>query len=232
MPGVRITRIALIVVGLIALAVYPFAVGTGATNIGGVIALNAIVVLSLVVLTGWAGQVSLGQYAFVGDRRGRRRRADRGVGVPFWFAVPAATLIVAALAALIGLPALRIQGLFLPSSTFAFAAAVHRCCSTSATSAGCCPRRSTVRRFFFFDFEDERSMYFLCVVALVGAAVVVIGNLRRTASDATSSRCATTRRNVAVVRDPAVRTKLSRLRDLRRRWRGSPARSSRTSSAA
>ncbi|HET9770917.1 MAG TPA: hypothetical protein VFS16_08510, partial [Acidimicrobiia bacterium] len=64
-PSVRITRRVLIVLGLLAVGIFPFVTSTGQTNLGGIIALNAIVALSLVVLTGWAGQVSLGQFAFV-----------------------------------------------------------------------------------------------------------------------------------------------------------------------
>ncbi|MDQ1497813.1 MAG: branched-chain amino acid transport system permease protein livM, partial [Actinomycetota bacterium] len=54
-PAVRLTRRVLIVVGLLVVGIYPFVTSTGQTNLGGIIALNAIVALSLVVLTGWAG---------------------------------------------------------------------------------------------------------------------------------------------------------------------------------
>jgi branched-chain amino acid transport system permease protein len=177
--GVRIARVALIVLGLTALAVYPFAVSTGATNIGGVIALNAIAVLSLVVLTGWAGQVSLGQYAFVALGAVIGGALTGRVGVPFWFAVPATALMVALLAAVIGLPALRVQGLFLLVVTFAFAAAVQTVLFDDRYFGWLLPEAVDRPTFFFFDFEDERSMYFLCVLALVGATAMIVA-LRRT----------------------------------------------------
>ncbi len=205
--GVRIARIALVVIGLIVLAVYPFAVGTGATNIGGVIALNAIAVLSLVVLTGWAGQVSLGQYAFVAIGAVVGGALTARVGVPFWFAVPATTLIVAVIAAVIGLPALRIQGLFLLVVTFAFAAAVQAVFFDERYFGWLLPESVDRPTFFFFDFEDERSMYFLCVIALVAATAMIVA-LRRTRVG----------RNLIALRDnepgtrsfgvPAIRTKL------------------------
>ncbi|MDQ3781810.1 MAG: branched-chain amino acid ABC transporter permease, partial [Actinomycetota bacterium] len=53
--GLRLARRAAIGVGLAAVLLYPFVVSSGAQSLGGVIALSAIVVLSLVVLTGWAG---------------------------------------------------------------------------------------------------------------------------------------------------------------------------------
>ena len=205
--GVRLARIALIVLALVALAVYPFAVSTGATNIGGAIALNAIAVLSLVVLTGWAGQVSLGQAAFVALGAVIGGALTGRVGVPFWFAVPATALIVAILAAVIGLPALRVQGLFLLVVTFGFAAVVQGVLFDERYFGWLLPESVDRPTFFFFDFEDERSMYFLCVLALVAATAMVMA-LRRTRVG----------RNLIALRDneagtrsfgiPAMRTKL------------------------
>ena len=176
--SVRLTRRALIALGLLAVAVYPFVTETGQTNLGGVIALNAIVAISLVVLTGWAGQVSLGQFAFVAIGAVVAGALTAEVGLTFWLAVPLATAFTAAFAVVVGLPALRIRGLFLAVTTFAFAVAVHSLLFN--------PRyfdwllTDEIRRpsLFFFDFEDERSMYYLCVVALV-AVIVVVTNVRK-----------------------------------------------------
>jgi ABC-type branched-subunit amino acid transport system permease subunit/ABC-type branched-subunit amino acid transport system ATPase component len=82
--------------------------------------LYAMVALSLTVLTGWAGQLSLGQFAFVGVGGASAAVLVReGVGF-----VPA-LLLGAAAAALtaivVGMPALRRPGLFLAVVSFAFA---------------------------------------------------------------------------------------------------------------
>jgi ABC-type branched-subunit amino acid transport system permease subunit len=80
----------------------------------------AIVGLSLCLLTGWAGQVSLGQYAFVGVGSFAAARLAEA-GLP-WFLIPfAAGAVGAGVALAVGLPAVRIQGLFLAVSTIAFA---------------------------------------------------------------------------------------------------------------
>jgi branched-chain amino acid transport system permease protein len=62
-PSVRYTRWAVYALALLLLFGFPFVFSTGLTVLGAVIAVNAIVGMSLVVLTGWAGQVSLGQFA-------------------------------------------------------------------------------------------------------------------------------------------------------------------------
>jgi exopolysaccharide biosynthesis WecB/TagA/CpsF family protein len=83
-----------------------------------------IVVISLVVLTGWGGQISLGQFGFVaiGAAIGGTLVAD--VGVPFIPALVGTSALGGAIAVAVGLPAMRIQGLFLAVTTLAFAAAM------------------------------------------------------------------------------------------------------------
>ena len=80
----------------------------------------ALVALSLTVLTGWAGQLSLGQFAFVGLGAMTTAALVRdGLGFIPSCSSPAC---VAALAAMVvGAPALRRPGLFLAVTTFAFA---------------------------------------------------------------------------------------------------------------
>ena len=127
-------------------------------NLGGVIALHAIVALSLVVLTGWAGQVSLGQFGFAPSAP-----SSAAASPSTW----AAVLVRGARRdgrhrrpspSLVGLPALRIRGLFLAVDHVRLRhRGAARRSSTSGTSAGCCPTRSSGRRLFFLDFEDERA---------------------------------------------------------------------------
>src|SRR5207237_7536644 len=88
------------------------------------IALYGIIAVSLVVLTGWAGQISLGQFAFVGLGAAVTASLLVHAGADFLLALLASALVGAATAVLIGIPALRIQGLFLAVATLAFAVPV------------------------------------------------------------------------------------------------------------
>ncbi|HEY3239857.1 MAG TPA: branched-chain amino acid ABC transporter permease, partial [Acidimicrobiia bacterium] len=176
--SVRNTRLVLIVVGLLAVIIYPFVTSTGQTNLGGVIALNAIVAISLVVLTGWAGQVSLGQFAFVAIGAVVGGALTFTVGLSFWLAVPVATAFTAAFAVAVGIPALRIRGLFLAVTTFAFAVAAQKTLFSDRYFGWLLPQEVKRPSLFFFDFEDERSMYYLCVAALVLVIVLVV-NVRK-----------------------------------------------------
>ena len=177
-PGVRFGRIALLAIGATIVVLLPFFASTGLTATASGVAITGIVGLSLVVLTGWAGQVSLGQFGFVaigtvvgGSLVGR-------VGIPFWFVAPLMAVLVGAIAVVVGLPALRIRGLFLAITTFAFAIAVQSTLFNPDYFGWLLPDSIERPTLFLVDFADETSMYFLCLASLILSIVVVL-NLRR-----------------------------------------------------
>jgi branched-chain amino acid transport system permease protein len=207
-PSVRIARRVLVVAGLLAVVIFPFVTSTGQTNLGGIIALNSIVALSLVVLTGWAGQVSLGQFAFVAVGGVIGGALTAKVGLTFWLAVPVSAAFTAAFAVVVGLPALRIRGLFLAVTTFAFAVAVRSVLFEPRYFGWLLPQAVERPTLFFFDFGDERSMYFLCVAALVLSIVVVL-NVRKSRFGRVLIALRESEQNVAAFGIGAVRMRLA-----------------------
>lgn len=177
-PGVRVWRWAMIIIGVSALLLFPWALPTGPTNEAGYLALVGIVILSLVVLTGWTGQVSLGQFALVGVGAVVGGALTARADISFWFALPIGALVTGALAIFIGLPALRIRGLFLAVTTYAFAFAVESNLFNERYFGWLLPESVERPTLFLLDFEDERSMYYLSLTALL-IAVVVVTTLRR-----------------------------------------------------
>jgi ABC-type branched-subunit amino acid transport system permease subunit len=206
--SVRNTRWVLIAVGLLVVMIYPFVTSTGQTNLGGVIALHAIVAISLVVLTGWAGQVSLGQFAFVAIGAVVGGALTFSVGLSFWLAVPVATAFTAAFAVAVGIPALRIRGLFLAVTTFAFAVAAQKMLFSPRYFGWLLPEEVKRPSLFFFDFEDERSMYYLCVAALVVVIVLVV-NVRKSRFGRILIALRESEANVTSFGVTATRTRLS-----------------------
>ena len=77
-----------------------------------------IAALSVTVLTGWAGQLSLGQYGFVAIGAYGTIRFSEGLPVPVAILFGMIFGILAAL--IVGVPALRIKGLFLAVITLGF----------------------------------------------------------------------------------------------------------------
>jgi branched-chain amino acid transport system permease protein len=82
---------------------------------------DACVFLSLVVLTGFVGQISLCQFTFAGFGAFFAAIFTTDWGLPFFFAIPLAALCTAPIGAVVGIPALRIRGLQLAVVTLAFA---------------------------------------------------------------------------------------------------------------
>jgi branched-chain amino acid transport system permease protein len=177
-PALRLFRWGVAALGLLAAGLVPFIFATRLQVLFTVVILLTIAGLSLVVLTGWAGQVSFGQFGFVAVGAVVAGKLAVDQHWSFWLCIPAATVAAAIVAAIIGLPALRIRGLYLAVATFGFAVAVDGLLSSPRYFRDDLPRQISRPTLFFLDFEEERSMYFLCLAALVLAVLVVI-NLRR-----------------------------------------------------
>jgi ABC-type branched-subunit amino acid transport system ATPase component/branched-subunit amino acid ABC-type transport system permease component len=86
----------------------------------------AIVALSLVVLTGLVGQISLAQAALAGSAGFALSKLTTGWGLPFPIATILAALTATALGIIVGLPALRIRGAQPAVVTLALAVGLER----------------------------------------------------------------------------------------------------------
>src|SRR5439155_14730325 len=118
-----VAGVAVIVTGVLLAA--PYLVGTQRANFASLVIIYAIVGVSLVVLTGWAGQISLGQFAFSGLGAGVAGGLAVNHNLDFFLTLVIAGVVGAAVAVLIGLPTLRVPGLFLAVVTLGFAATVN-----------------------------------------------------------------------------------------------------------
>ncbi len=84
----------------------------------------AIAILGLAILTGFNGQISLGHGAFYAIGAYVTAILMSEYDVPYWATLPISAIACAAVGFLIGLPALRLGGLYLALTTFALAVAV------------------------------------------------------------------------------------------------------------
>lgn len=123
LPEVRLARLGLVAGPVLALAALPAVLPESRLNLLALVAILAIVGVSLVVLTGWAGQVSLGQMAFVGIGAAVGGAVTSRLGWDLSLGLLAAGLAGAMAATAIGIPALRIPGLLFAVTTLALAMA-------------------------------------------------------------------------------------------------------------
>lgn len=116
-PEVVAVRVAsAFVVGGLAF-VMPLALDTSNLIKATAVVIYAIIGLSVVVLTGWAGQVSLGQMAFVAIGAALTAKLSHEWQVDLFVALASCALVGALTAVVVGLPALRQQGLLLAVTT-------------------------------------------------------------------------------------------------------------------
>lgn len=84
-----------------------------------VMGIFVVAAVGLQITTGYAGQVNLGQSAFVGMGAYTAAALAHHFGLPFWVTIPAGGVGAAILGAIFGLPGLRIKGFYLALTTIA-----------------------------------------------------------------------------------------------------------------
>src|SRR4051812_28605635 len=144
----------------------------------------ALVALSLVILTGWVGQISLAQASFVGIGAYLTGLLVRS-GLQFPLTLPAVGFSSAAIAALLGLVALRVRGLYLAVATLIFAWMTQIYLFAQPWLAGIGGSSSiqtkalgTKGTFPYLDFTTRTTFYFV-MLSVVSAAMLGAANLRR-----------------------------------------------------
>ena len=115
------TRRQLILIALLLLAacVLPFAVSDYRVFQFNLVLVYAIALLGLNMLTGYNGQISLGHGAFYAIGAYCAAILMDKYGVPYWATLPVAAIVCLVVGFLFGLPALRLEGLYLALATFA-----------------------------------------------------------------------------------------------------------------
>ncbi|MHB1911547.1 MAG: branched-chain amino acid ABC transporter permease, partial [Acidimicrobiales bacterium] len=151
---------------------------TSQTSLGSSFLIDGIVIISLVVLTGWGGQVSLGQWAFVavGAVIGGGLYAE--THMPFLLALLIGSLAGSAVAVILGFTALRVRGVYLAVTTLAFAVAMSTLGLNSKYMGGLIASNINRPSFLSIHTNNDRVFYYVCLAALIAMWWAAIG-LRR-----------------------------------------------------
>ncbi len=104
---------------LLALLIFPFVASAFQLDLACQVFLASIGSLSLMLLTGYAGQISLGHVGLIAAGAFTTGILSREINAPFWVTLPASALAGALLGVVFGLPSLRLRGLYLAVSTLA-----------------------------------------------------------------------------------------------------------------
>src|SRR5512138_3975647 len=127
----------------------------------------SVVGLGLMLLAGFTGLFSLGHAAFLGV--GAYTQAVlTNAGVPFPFALVVAALLAAAVGMVVGLPALRVKGIYLGIATLAFGFIVEEVFARwESVTGGNAGKTVGPVKMFGWTADTAPSFYLVCLVVAV-----------------------------------------------------------------
>ena len=123
--------------------------------------------VSLMVLVGYAGLVSLGHAAFLGIGAYAHVYFSQDLALPWVASVILAAAVTAIAGVLVGLPVLRLSGLYLAIATLAFALIIQEIFSRWDSVTGGIKGKAVERAVIFGHPINEVTFYFLCLGFLI-----------------------------------------------------------------
>jgi branched-chain amino acid transport system permease protein len=137
--------------------------------------------LGLNILVGYTGQISIGHGAFMSVGAYTAANLAVRLGLPFWVTLPAGGLMAALVGAVVGVPSLRIKGLYLAIATLAAQLIIEWTINHVPWISGGVQASIQVPKpeLFGYRLGTQRQLYFLM---LFFAALAVVATLNLTRS--------------------------------------------------
>ncbi len=101
------------------IVIAPLALGEYYISILNLILIAVVGALGLNILVGYTGQISIGHGAFMSVGAYTAANLVIHLGAPFWITIPAGGIMAALIGAVVGIPSLRIKGIYLAIATLA-----------------------------------------------------------------------------------------------------------------
>ena len=162
-----VRRHSLAAAGLVLVALVPLPFGNFGYFLGAFAAVYAMIGLSVVVVTGYAGLISLMPYTFAGIGSMTAGVAVASWGWPFWLAIPLAALSTVPVGLVVGMASVRLRGLYLALATLTLANALGETVFRSETITGGASGWTIPRPVVGpVDFASDAAFYVLCLGAL------------------------------------------------------------------
>src|SRR6185295_13407193 len=164
---------------LVLLAIAPFVLSSYLMSQLVFVCIYATVGVGLMILTGFTGQASLGHAAFLAIGAYTTAYLQQ-FGVPFVAYFLAAGVLAGIVGAMVGFPALRLQGIYLVIATISFALIVEEILARweSVTNGNEGMRVKTLSLLGVTVPRDSPTFYFLCLAVLVLTIVGTLNLLR------------------------------------------------------
>ncbi len=128
----------------------------------------AIMAIGLNLLTGFAGQISIGHAAFMAVGAFASHGLYQFAGIPVIFSIPLGGLIAAVVGYGLGFPALRLSGHYLAIATLGFGVAVPQVLNIwESLSGGWTGVKPAAPYFYGLSFREDRVYYYLILFGLI-----------------------------------------------------------------
>jgi branched-chain amino acid transport system permease protein len=165
----------------IAFLALPLLLGDYYLSILNLVSVAIVGALGLNILVGYTGQVSIGHGAFMSVGAYTAANLATRLDAPFWISLPLGGLMAAAVGAVVGIPSLRIKGLYLAIATLAGQLIIEWTINHVTWISGGVQASIEVPRprLFGMVISTQRQMYFFLLVFVV-LAIVGVMNLMRT----------------------------------------------------
>jgi branched-chain amino acid transport system permease protein len=161
--------------GLLLLLAFPFVASEYWLYLACLVAINVASTMGLNLLTGYTGLVSLGQAAFMGLGAYTVAILQLRLGTPMFFNLLAGGLVALTAGVLVGLPSLRVKGLYLAIATIAAGVIAHFCFAHfTALTGGSAGLSVPPAQLFGLQLDTSFRLYWVIVpitlLLLLGAA--------------------------------------------------------------
>jgi branched-chain amino acid transport system permease protein len=157
----------------LALAAYPFLADALWLDLANQILLASIGAVALMLLTGYAGQISLGHAGLLAAGAFTAGILFKELDAPMWVTLPAAAATGAVLGLVFGLPSLRLRGLYLAVSTLALHFIVIHAGAEYETKRG-----YSTGIVMESPIQDARAWYFVLLAASAATVLFALNLLR------------------------------------------------------
>ncbi|GAB4273557.1 MAG: branched-chain amino acid ABC transporter permease [Candidatus Promineifilaceae bacterium] len=168
-----------IIVVFVAAVVFPFLANNYYLTLANQVLIASIGAIGLNILTGFTGQISLGQGGFMAIGAYGSALLVLNFGMPWWLSVVVACVITAVVGGVFGLPSLRLKGLYLAIATLAAQQIIEWAIIRSPLTGGVEALVIDPPKLFGINLSRDFNFYWLGLVLLVGTVMFAV-NLFRT----------------------------------------------------
>lgn len=164
---------------LISMIIFPFVVGRYTLymiNLTGIYIIGAI---GLNILTGYTGQISIGHAAFLAIGSYATTILGERTGLPFYMIIPLSGIIATVIGISVGIPCLRLRGLYLAMATMSFSIIVQYILfQWDRLTHGALGMAAPSITLWGFRVDSDREFYFLIMILVILLAVAAKNMMR------------------------------------------------------